>query len=542
MSEKQRRTLGPFSQRVSGIGAALSLLLASGVASASSGLDSPGEGIEMMGRGNAWIARANDPLAVYANPAALAFQPNGVYVGASLMFMNRCFTRQGVDATGAVVPVSPGQGIPGPGAPGGPAGELCSEGGAFPSPQLAASFRLGDRFAMGVALVVPHAAGNNNWPESIPYQSPFDPSLTVMQPAPTRYMLVESDAKIINPTISVSYAATDTLSFGLGFIWGVALVDFVNFTEGVSPPGAATSSSDQFFTNSDVRAHLTAKDLFVPGLVLGGLWSATPNLDVAGWFKWQDAIRTTSGDLRLESLYWKSGGAKDDDPCANNPDGPDCNITEAPGVASLNFRIPMEAKLGLRYHMPRLGAVRPSWMQKRPNQRVRDPLSNDVFDLELNFTWANNSTLDNLELRFQEGIGVRGTPGFVPTNGDVPHNWRDVFGVRLGGDFVVIPNVLSLRAGGFFETKGQSDEYLNIDFVMSQRIGVGGGATLRLGPVDVSAAFQHTSFGTLDNQGKGAVKALSGDAASGFRSQQAINGGVLTASLNEVALAGTFRF
>jgi len=354
-------------------------------------------------------------------------------------------------------------------------------------------------------------------------------------------MLVESDALIINPTVSVSYAPLPNLSFGLGFIWGVASIDFVNFTEGLSPPGGATSSTDQFSTNADVRAHLKAKDLFVPGFVLGGLWSANDSLDLGAWFKWQDAIKSESGDLRLESLYWKTGGAKNDNPCAMSPEGPDCNITDAPGVGRLTFRIPMEAKLGVRYHMKRFAPTRPTWA-KRENRRVRDPLSEDLFDDEVNFTWAHNSVVDNLELRFQEGIAVRGTPGSVPVNADVPHMWKDVIGVRLGGDFVVIPNTLALRAGGFFETKGQSDEYLNIDFVASEKMGLGGGATVRLGPVDISAAFQHTFYGTLDNKGKGAVKALSGDAESGYRSRQAINGGILKASLNEFALSGTARF
>src|SRR5262249_48549270 len=156
-----------------------------------------------VGRGSAWLARADDPLAVYFNPAALAFQASGVHVGAQLMFMNRCFARRGPGD----VPVSPGKGggalgnLPGPGAPKDPnnpmeippAADVCSEAGAFPNPQIAATFRLADRFALGVAVVAPHASGNNNWPESIPYTTRF--GIKTTEPAPSRYMLVSSDAK-----------------------------------------------------------------------------------------------------------------------------------------------------------------------------------------------------------------------------------------------------------------------------------------------------------------------------------------------------------
>lgn len=60
--------------------------------------------------------------------------------------------------------------------------------------------------------------------------------------------------------------------------------------------------------------------------------------------------------------------------------------------------------------------------------------------------------------------------------------------------------------------------------------------------MDLSAAYQHTFFSTLDNKGNGAIRGLSGDRSAGLRSRQAINGGSLRASLNEVGLSGTVRF
>ena len=569
--------------RLASVCAGASFMATASVAAASSGLDSPESGVEQVGRGSAWLARATDPLAAYYNPAAMAFQATGVHLGAQLMFAKKCFTRSTVDpATGKEVSVPADQGVPVPLLPGQsqpsdgsgvlPSATTCGTATAFPNPQLGAVFRITDRLAVGLAVVAPHAAGKANFGESLAYTRNFNgTNFSLTQPAGQRYMLVSSDALIVNPTISVAFAPTDYLSFGAGFVWGIATAHFVNFTEAVSNPPAAGDFGDH--ARNDVRAELKTKDLFIPGFVLGGLWSATSNLDVAAWFKWQDAIKGTT-DLTLESLYWKNSGARNSDACSGvdamgNPLAKGCNITDAPKAGTLKLNIPMEAKIGFRYHLPRADqSKKPSWADKpdKPGRRVRDPMSEDWFDVEVDFTWANNSAVDNLELRFQPGIvikdGSAGGVGQVPVNGDIPHKWRDVFGVRLGGDVVVLPNRLTLRTGGYFETKGQDDAYLAIDFVNGWKAGLSGGATVRLGPIDLSVAYQHTFIGTLDNAGKGAVHALSGDARglSGedpvcgkdasnpkigpgcFRSYQTINGGKLTAHLNEVGLSATARF
>jgi long-chain fatty acid transport protein len=565
--------------RLAGLGAGVAMMAGAGAAAASSGLDSPESGVEQVGRGSAWLARADDPLAVYYNPAAMAFQATSVHLGAQLMMANKCYTRTTIDpATGKQITVPIDSGIPSPLLPGQkytptdptdktvlPSGTVCANSPPFPNPQIAAVFRLSDRVAIGLALVAPHAAGKATWPESLTYTNSF--GIQTTQPSPQRYMLVSSNALIVFPTVSVAYAPLDNLSFGAGFIWGIGTADFVNFSETTSPKPLATDVGDH--SHVDARAEFKAKDLFIPGFVLSTLWSPTPNLDVSAWFKWQDALKG-SGDLTIESAYWKPNGARNDTYCADltPPQAKGCNVTGPKvGVGELKFQIPMEAKVGLRYHMLRADqSNKPAWASV-PGRRVRDPLSEDLFDIEVDFTYANNQSLQDLQLTFQPGVvikdGSASGVGQVPKNGNIPHNWKDVFGVRLGGDFVVIPNRLTLRTGGFFEVAGQDAAYLSLDFDNAWKSGVSGGAKVRVGAVDIAIGYQHTFYGTLDNGGKGAIYALSGDAsgASGanpqcntaankaagygqgcFRSWQPINGGSLTASLNELGLSGTMRF
>ncbi len=544
-------------RRASGLVAALALLLSAGTALASNALESPDNGVQATGRGGAWFVRADDPLAAYYNPAAMAFQASGVHLGASLMFESRCFTRQGPGATA----VSPGGSILGPGAVAAagdksipPPAATCATGsGLFPNPNLAGVFRVSDRLAIGLAVVGPHTDGDNNWPESLPYTNKFGFSqvkdaagnmVPLTQPAPNRYMLVSSNALLLFPTISVAYAPTDSLSFGVGFTWGIATASFTNFAEAVRTDDKKTPDN---FTN-DIRAKLEAKDLFVPGIVASALWMPSKNLDLSAWFKWQDSFKTDTADVTFDANYWTANGLK-------QTDASKVNTTVATDKASLKLNLPMEAKIGLRYHQARENSNRPGWATKTPGRRTRDPLSEELFDIELDFTWANDSSIDQLYLQFQPGVKVDlggGVFASVPVNANIPHYFKDVVGVRLGGDVNVVPNRFAVRAGGFFETKGQNDNFLGLDFNNAQKYGLGLGGTLRLGPVDLSASFQHTFFGTLDNGGNGAVHALSGDKSSCAvlvndgatcnRSTQTINGGVLKQSLNEVGLGGTVRF
>lgn len=261
-------------QHLGGLMAAFIALCTAGSAFASSGIDSPESGVLQVGRAGAWLARADDPLAAYFNPAGLVRQASGVHLGAHLMFLNRCFTRLGPDGQ----PVSPGGIVPGPGAEGGPPGEVCAASNPFPNPQLGATFRLGDKLALGLSFFGPHGVGKAEWPESIPYTNKFGADVT--QPAPQRYMLLTSDSTILLPTLSVSYAVNDQLAIGVGFVWGMALIEFLNFTEGLSPkPAPGEQASDDFYAHLDVQANLKAKDLFIPGFVLGGLWSPSRMLD-----------------------------------------------------------------------------------------------------------------------------------------------------------------------------------------------------------------------------------------------------------------------
>lgn len=480
------------------------------------GLDTPANGVNQMGRAGAWIARADDPLSAFFNPAAMVRNPNGAHVGSHLMFRSHCFERLGPDGQ----PVSPGGGL------NAPPGPVCADIAPFPNPQVGVTHRFGSRVAVGFAAVGPHKHGKAMWPDVIEYPNKFGVP-NAPHPGPQRYMMLEDDALLVYPTLSAAFAIRRNLSVGAGFVWGLAKFGFSNMAAAVSSP------TDDF--NTDIKAKVSGFDGFIPGFIVSALYSPSSRLDLAGVFRYSDAIRS-SVDLYAQSNYYTQGRVND--AAINDP----ANITDVKNVGTFKFQIPMEARLGLRYHHPRSAATRgQDWLEKHRGW-ARDAMSRDLFDVEVDLSYSNNSAVDRIEIRMAEGTRINGTPGYVPPNADVPRNWRDVLGVRVGGEYVVIPDLIAVRAGGFFETKGVDDAYLSLDFQQGIKGGAAAGATVRLGRFDVSAGYQHTFFGTLDNGGAGKVHGLSGDATTDYRTPQVVNGGRVTGSLDEASLGLTAHY
>lgn len=526
----------------------LSILSVSGVAAASNAFEFPDTGVEQYGRGGAWVARASDPLAAWFNPGALATQKSGVTLDVNLIWQKTCFNR--VDANGNPEQASGG----GPTATY-PAQTCNSNSGTpFPNPSLAVAYRVNEKLALGFFVGGPNAAGKAEWPDAVMGTNAAGKPTAV--PSPTRYMLLSSEGLVVNPTLSVAYSVTPTIHVGAGFTWGIASLKLSNVSTALLP---STATRDDW--SSDIKATLDVKDLFVPGAVAGALWEAADNVDLGAWVHWSDAVRA-SGDAHIEGFYYNAVGSSPEklvkDPSQYCPIGPTGSQTTGPqnctdtpkGEAKLTIPAPFEAKIGTRFHMPRAKAADAPGAATSGVPAYRDPIANDVFDVELDVTYAHNSSVQDLQIRFPTGITIPwAAGGAVPPNADVPHHYKDVVGLRLGGDYVIIPDRLAVRAGGFFETQGQDPAYANIDFVPAQRLGVSGGGTLRLGPVDAMVAAGHVFGMKLDNHGHGSLPGLAGNATacyvpSGtcYRTANAVNDGFVQQAITVVSVGATYRW
>lgn len=504
-------------------------------ARATTALEYADNGTAQFSRGGAWLATATDPIAGFYNPAALARQATGFSIGFNLPIQKICFDRRGPD--GEKIGPSQNETDIGHMYP-----ETCNSNSGQPNlvPSAGFTWRVSRGLALNLTVVPPSAYGLVEYPDRVPIaeRAPI--------PSPQRYLSLYIKGTILYPTFAVGYSLTDRLHVGAGFVAGLAILEVRSNSLG-SVQGITT---DEF--ENDSHSRIKAKDLFVPGFVASSLWEATDNIDLAGWYRYSDKIKA-KGDLTVYSPYYTSQGKRrtlcEDDPttagCAGTTHSEDSVGKDA---ASVTLTIPMEARIGARWHVPRAAPVglEAERFRKDPYP-TRDPLRDDLYDVELDLSWANNSAADATEIRFPDRIQVEGDTGgtatlFVPQNADRPTGWKDSFGARLGGQYNVIRNTLGLRAGTWVETPAVDDEYLTVTGVPALRGGFGGGVVFRVQAVDLEFGYQHIWNAGLDNGGKGKLKAIAGAGTPDYRSNHAVNGGSVTQHANVFSAGAVARF
>jgi long-chain fatty acid transport protein len=523
-------------------------------ARASNVTEVPDNGSEQMGRGGAWLARASDPLATAFNPAGLAGQPTRVTIQNGFVVQQTCFTRlkAASDATVDLL-ADPATGrYP----------RVCNDVQPTLNPQIGGTWHVSDRLGLGVLVIGPASSGEKTFPELV------DDGAGTRRPAPQRYLLTHQGGVIVFPTVGVGYEVVDALRLGVSFGWGFAKLKSSAATVALNSPGQTS--------DNDVQANLQVRDYFIPRVSVGGLWSASPNLDVAVWYQWADAIRA-KGDVGTATSYYTPANARGDDSRVGYGDTifSDCGTGRPQDAgkcgggdnASVKLAQPMEAKLGLRWHQPRVAAGAPE------HSRRRDPLSDDVYDVEVDLTWANDSAIDALEIRFPRdpsGAGrlpVSGISSQIPPNADQTRDYRDVLGVRLGGDLNLIPDRLAVRAGAYFESSAGRAELQQLDFAATQRFGVALGGTYRIhlhadrrDALEIMAGYGHTFFAdsALTDRSARGIGALAGvpcgsnatlvtpdrcsDGTRSYRTSWAANLGTVTNALNVINVGVAYRF
>ena len=427
-----RRLLCTFA----GVFLALSVGGATRMARASSVEEFPDNGSEQEGRGGAWIARASDPLAAFYNPAGLAGQPTRLTLQANLSTQNTCFTRVKAANDTTQDGVTAGGSYP----------KVCNDGAFFPDPQLGFTWHVSNRVGLGLLVLGPSAVGNVTWPEFVNGSTP----------APNRYMLLKTNVVFLTPTIAVGWEAVDRLRLGASFQAGIApSIGFANAAPALNADNTNPS-------NSDIRAELTAKDLFVPGFTLGALWSPNDEVDVAGWYKYSAPI-SAKGDIETAANYFTPQVATGNTSKVIYGDTalPNCNDPHLSNQcgngnnASINVPIPMEAKLGVRYHKRRAAAYDPStsatrWRRTSSTSRPTSPGRTTA--RSTTSSSASPGDVPAATVPFPPTPAFRGprcrqTPTCATTS-------KIVFGVHLGGDFNVLPDQLAIRAGALIFPTG----------------------------------------------------------------------------------------
>jgi long-subunit fatty acid transport protein len=531
-------------------------------------LEYPDNGANAFSRGGAWLATASDPIAVHYNPAALATQASAASVDLRLNYAKVCFDR--TDENGN--PIGPDMELlpPNPD-PSDPRGlqykNTCNSRGAFPLtiPALALTWRATDDLGFGIGFVPPAAYGtaNEGWPALAKVRN-LQTGQDQLGPAPYRFMTLGNQSTIVFPTASVGWEAFDGFRLGAGFISGFAVINVM--TGGIS---SVNEGQPYDRARQDSSSILRTKDLFMPGFVASILWSVTDTIDVGLWGRVVDGVKSDHGSLEVRTNYYAEAPylavnpdcsvfAADCGPATKNAFnfGPD----EEQGTMQFEFPYPPpEVRAGVRYHQPRVKVRR----RDDFGHEVRDPLHEDLFDVELDGSYTWNSVADEIKVRFPQnaagqGLGIFPT-GYVPPIADRATGFKDSWGLRLGGQFNVMQDKLGLMAGGWYESESQKPELLNVSPPGPERGGIGGGLVLRQEFVDITLGYQFHFKATLDNHGRGVQRSVAGTHPDGFsvldepldlpaedrreyRSVHVINNGKVTQMAHAFALGAVMRF
>jgi len=273
---------------------------------------------------------------------------------------------------------------------------------------------------------------------------------------PQRYMLTDLEVLIQYYTLSAAWKYEDLFGVGVSLQWvDVPRMSFELVVDGnVAPKLVEPVESDY-----DMRSRITGSDRTGATAIVGAWGKPHPDWEIGlaarvvpVWIDLDARLEISAENLLL------------DEPPTLTKDGvPNDRV---------RFRLNMPAKLraGVRY--------------------VRREGEREVFDLELDVHYDLWSIVE----RFTMDAGLVAHIGGAKVGIDqirIPRNWTDTVSVKLGGDWNLLPDLLWLRAGFFYESPSVPHGYEYLDAFSFHRFSPSAGLTVRFWNVDLSLAYSY---------------------------------------------------
>jgi len=451
-------------------------------------------GSEAVGRAGAFTARADSPAAVYYNVAGIGRMDAGTHLELDLNLVQRelvfqpagtqCYASRDGFRVNRVN--SSGQCYEGLAYP-----EVEDKAGVYPAPFFALVTDLGldSDFRLAFGAFGPAAIGRADFPTQSWMENLDGERIPI--PGPQRYDLLYMDIVFVWPTVAAAWRISDDLSVGLGFQSGVVNIKFQSMA--IAAPGSSVVN--------DLRANLDVWDWFVPAGLVGVWYRPTPWFEMAWAMRVSDEIRATGELVTISNPY----GVWSQDPVSSADWDYHEETGEQAPKASLSFAWPLiNTRAGFRFVWPKDGGdvvggeldedVASSLARLMPHER-------EWLDVELDVSYEMNSSVDTYEVKIdgQVPTGYGMPPISVLPSADPPgvmrvdHNWKDTWGLRLGGDVNLLDGTLSLRWGASYESSSVPEEWTRVDYAQWETFGVSGGVTVRLPwyGVELTAGYLH---------------------------------------------------
>jgi long-subunit fatty acid transport protein len=365
-------------------------------------------GARAAGRSGAFVARADDPSAVSYNPAGIA-KLDGLTIEIGNRISNngyaykRAATLDWGNAPGDQAPL-----VSFPQVKNGNPWQAAE-------PLIAVASNLGLRdWGFALALFPNPGASRTEFPMS----------------GGQRYMMVSREAIFLNYAATVAWKYHDLFGFGATVEWiYVPRLDYSLIVDGTPLSGGANPVAGPL----DMLATTEGSDPFTLNAILGGWVRPTPFLEFGFAGQVVPTSIETKSTLKVQPI----------DPTMGT-----VNLFRGSNVPGDDVKVilplPLMARGGARYR--HLSGGR------------------ELFDVELDVEYETWSRVKNFSVETNGLIAnIKGVDVPLGTI-NVSKHWRDTLAVKLGGDFAVIPERWTLRAGAFYETAVADKAYSNVDF------------------------------------------------------------------------------
>jgi long-subunit fatty acid transport protein len=433
-----RNVLGFGPARKLAAAAALSSLLVAGAAQADGGYYAGVKGARAAGRGGAFTVRADDVSAAGINPAGLTnIGTTMIQVGNRFSYNQHTYTRNPtldwLDTT------SP------------PYVEFDKVSNKAPWQALdpligvASNFGLKD-WAFALAAYSPSGVARKSYPGD----------------GGQNYMMVRRNAQLLDYGLSAAWKFHELFGLGLTVQWiAVPTLDYSLVVNG-SP--LSMDNGNPVSGPNDMRTNVHGHDYFTLNAILGGWLRVAPFLEFGA-----------SGQILPSEIHTQSTldvtPANSNDPVKLTRNGKPANDV------NLTLPLPMSARLGARYIYKKQGR--------------------EVFDVELDGVFETWSRVNSFHLSANNLVAEQSNQSVAFGDIDVQKHWQNTFGVHLGGDARVVPDVFTARGGVYYETATAKPAYANIDFADGRQLGFALGGSAYIGKLEVAFAYEYRVMPTV---------------------------------------------
>ena len=263
------------------------------------------------------------------------------------------------------------------------------------------------------------------------------------------------DVLLLYYTLAAAWKYGDTFGVGLSLQWVDApQVNFDMVVDGTVSPRNVNPVESQF----DIRSRFSGADHVGFTCILGMWYRPMDFLEfaLAGRLvpvnvEAEGTLQVDAVTLNLEDIALTRNGERAND-------------------VTFSLNLPPKIRAGVRY--------------------IHRAQGRELFDIELGLHYEMWSMMERYELKANLVADVMGQLVELDTI-NIEKNWKDTFSVRLGSDYHLIDQVLTLRAGLFFETAGVDPAYAYLDAMSFTRWSPSLGLTFRMAGFDVSAAYAY---------------------------------------------------